>query len=613
MGRKWAFGRELRVKFWIRVALMMAVVSITPLILAGVQAVRISTDKAAVKAAESIRRDVETLATYVERWTFNQAETLTGWFEVWSPLALTDPKTQQALMRAVYKAMRSSVTVVLVDKDGDPVHPPLYVTRDQRHDAGLVDRVWGSPERAARFVDEQRKVERASSGVRLGNPYLADGARFPSVALVASRAGLDLALAVEISMIDVAWLFTESPQRGVALFGPTKEAVLGGEHPLIDQQRLEPLLGTNADLEDVMGGTEVVGSIAVTTSTNWSVAVVEPSAVAEVAGAEIREQVNRLVFLSVILVFVVGFSVRVQLSTPIERLRDFANAVADGDYGRRMGVERRDELGDLARAFNHMSERLEHNRTEIDAQRSEIEAFNQELQDRVEERTRELSEAQEHLVASGQLAAIAEVGAGLAHDLNNPLAGILGLSQLLKQRHAETADGRLLGQIEEQALRCREVVDAMVRFAGGEVDPRSAPVIDLRATLEEVLGLVRGPFRQRGVALECEMPAGPLRARLDPVLATRVLVQVLNALRAGLGEGAELQITSERTTETVAIVLTPDRPVALGTSADDWRASGMALWVARQLLDQVGGALVERNDASNEWVVRLPAAHNSVV
>jgi len=595
------------VKVWVRIAVMMAVVSITPLIFAGFQASRISTEKATVKVKDGVRRDVETLATYVERWSINQAEILSGWFEVWSPDSLgTDAGTQQALMRAVYKAMRSSVTVAVIDSTGERVLSPLFVTRAQRHSTGLEDRVWGSPQRAEEFLAQVKRVDRATSGVRLGEPYWASGASFPSVPLVATREGLDVALAVEISMIDVAWLFTETSQRGVALFGPSRRLVLGGEHPLIDQERLAPLLGTNAELQDVMSGTDVIGGIAVMSPTQWSVVVVEPSAVAEVAGTEIRTQIRGLVVLSGLLVLVVGFSVRAQLSAPIETLRDFANAVADGDYGRRMGADRGDELGELARAFNHMSSRLELNRTEINGQRSEIEAFNRELQDRVDERTRELREAQSKLVESGQLAAIAEVGAGLAHDLNNPLAGILGLTQLLKARHEGDRDGRLLGQVEAQALRCREVVEAMVRFAGGEVDPSSAPVIDLREILGEVLGLVRGPFRQRGVVLEFHESGEPLRVRLNPVLATRVFVQVLNTLRAGLGEGAALGITTERTSDTVTIHLTPDQPVALGTSRDDWRASGMGLWVARQLLGQADGSLLEPTETSSSWSVTLP-------
>jgi signal transduction histidine kinase len=155
-----------------------------------------------------------------------------------------------------------------------------------------------------------------------------------------------------------------------------------------------------------------------------------------------------------------------------------------------------------------------------------------------------------------------------------------------------------LSRIEEQAARAREVVMAMLRLSSGEMDPKGAPVVDLRAVLREVVGLVSGPFRQRGITLDFVEPEVSLDVRVDPVAASRIFAQILNSLRAGLGEGTQLSVHGETSASEVAIVFRPSRPVAVGE--DDWMATGMGLWVARRMLDQVGGHL-DRPPDNTDW------------
>jgi C4-dicarboxylate-specific signal transduction histidine kinase len=253
-----------------------------------------------------------------------------------------------------------------------------------------------------------------------------------------------------------------------------------------------------------------------------------------------------------------------------------------------------------------MSTRLQANREEIDAQRRAIEAFNVELQQRVDARTRELRDAQKDLVRAGQLAAVAEVGAGLAHELNNPLAGILGMTQLLRAKAADTGDAAVLARVEQMTVRCREVVDAMLRISAGDVDAAPVPVVDLVGILREAGDLVRGAFGQRGVELELALPVEALPARIEPLHGARILTQVLNSMRAGLSEGAILRVEAKRVDDEVHVLLTPNRPVAQGVARDDWMASGLSLWVARQALDRLGGRL-EEPDGANTWVLAIPA------
>jgi hypothetical protein len=98
---------------------------------------------------------------------------------------------------------------------------------------------------------------------------------------------------------------------------------------------------------------------------------------------------------------------------------------------------------------------------------------------------------------------------------------------------------------------------------------------------------------------------------MDPVGATRVLVPILNSMRAGLGEGATLTLSAEMQDSRPVLVLDVDRAVGSGSAADDWRAAAMRLWVARKLLDQVGGEMVEPVPPHTAWRVVFPSAQTS--
>ena len=111
-----------------------------------------------------------------------------------------------------------------------------------------------------------------------------------------------------------------------------------------------------------------------------------------------------------------------------------------------------------------------------------------ELQQRVAERTKELQQSQARLVQSSRMAAVAQLGAGLAHELNNPIAGILGLAQVAQVQ--EEGREELLQAIEGEALRCRDILRALQRFSGAG-SAAAMQRIHLWKLVAEVLGLLR--------------------------------------------------------------------------------------------------------------------------
>src|SRR5439155_24010334 len=107
----------------------------------------------------------------------------------------------------------------------------------------------------------------------------------------------------------------------------------------------------------------------------------------------------------------------------------------DGVQARRRGrtvaaeVDSDDGIGELARSFNQMA-------GEVVRRDEEIRRWNGELRQRVDERTAELKAAQDQLLRARRLAALGSLGAGMAHELNNPITAISGVAALLRKELA---------------------------------------------------------------------------------------------------------------------------------------------------------------------------------
>ncbi len=172
---------------------------------------------------------------------------------------------------------------------------------------------------------------------------------------------------------------------------------------------------------------------------------------------------------SPIVAALVGAYVLRSVARPVARLREGAAKLAAGDLQTRIDVDTPDEFGDLARQFNAMTASLE--------------------------------EHQARLVQSEKLAGIGRLAAGVAHELNNPLAVILGYVRLLRKK----AEGPLaddLAIIEEETLRSREIVEGLLDLSRPLAVERDD--VDVRAVCDEAVARLRDARKLDGVAIEVE-------------------------------------------------------------------------------------------------------------
>jgi signal transduction histidine kinase len=190
---------------------------------------------------------------------------------------------------------------------------------------------------------------------------------------------------------------------------------------------------------------------------------------------------------------------------------------------------------------------------ELEEARSELEGLNAELENRVEKRTRELRHVQDRIVESGRLAAVGELAAGVARELNNPLAGVLGYAQydLERLRNTESLDGatrdsllRHLTIVEREAQRCKQIVESLLKFA--QTSRCATTEVDINALLAETISFTDRELANRGIELRTEMDEGKLPVLADPRQIQQVFANIILNARKAMPSGGRLSVRSHR-------------------------------------------------------------------
>ncbi len=232
-----------------------------------------------------------------------------------------------------------------------------------------------------------------------------------------------------------------------------------------------------------------------------------------------------IALLGVAIVSGVAVVIAESISRPIHTMAEAAKKVAEGDYTLQVGVTSQDEIGYLAECFNRMVR-------ELSRANQELRLWAENLENKVEERTAQLKSMQGQLIQTEKLAAIGKLAAGVAHEINNPLTGILTNSSLMLQDlPANDARREDLQVVVDETLRCRKIVKGLLDFAR-QTKPQKQ-FVDMNVVLEDVINLVRNQASFHDIEIELTPAAGlpPVRADKDQ-LRQVVLNTVLNAAEA---------------------------------------------------------------------------------
>jgi signal transduction histidine kinase len=332
--------------------------------------------------------------------------------------------------------------------------------------------------------------------------------------------------------------------------------------------------------------------------------VVEQSA--EVAfGANTRMRTQTLGWLALALVVALGAGLILarQILRPVKTLLEGALQLARGNFDHRLPVESRDELGQLSRAFNDMG-------TEVQAREREIRALNQDLQRRVDERTRELREAQDQLLHSQKMAAVTGLGAGFAHELNNPLTAVI------------EEEAKALTSIQEEAHRIRKVVRTLLSLTqsyGGD----GFSDIEVHQLIDDSLTLVQDKLSQSQIQVVRQYDERLPPVRGNGAQLREVMLNLINNSRAAMnGHGGTLRITTSAVAGQAVRIEVQDTGRGIPpehlpkifdpffTTKDEWRSEGLGLTVVSRVVEQHKGRIQVESEVGRgtALTITLPAA-----
>lgn len=219
------------------------------------------------------------------------------------------------------------------------------------------------------------------------------------------------------------------------------------------------------------------------------------------------------------------------------------------------------------------------------------------------ETARELDRLKTELVAQDRLATAGKLAAGVAHEVGNPLAGILGYLSVLRLGRSPSEQADTVARIEAEVQRIDRIVRALLelgRPSRGKPEP-----VDVRPLVEAAAGLLRSSEELRAVDVQIEGPPS-LYARAEPGPLSQVVVNLLlNAGQALEGRGRVVVTLRSEGPEVIIDVVDdgPGIPAAalprlfelFFTTKPAGKGTGLGLAVSRHLLSQVGGRLVAQN------------------
>ncbi|NNE44194.1 MAG: HAMP domain-containing protein, partial [Gemmatimonadetes bacterium] len=267
--------------------------------------------------------------------------------------------------------------------------------------------------------------------------------------------------------------------------------------------------------------TPMIGGYADPRYADLTVGVQIPQSAAFLASREILKQLTTVALLLLVAAAVIGMVGARRLTRPVDRLVQATRKIGRGEFDVRVEVSAADEIGALSDSFNQMVQELN-------------------------TRDEKLEAAQGALVQSEKMAAFGQLGAGVAHEVKNPLAGILGCAQLsLRKAEEGTRLHRNLSLIEKETKRCKEIVENLLRFARQE--KAVLELTDVEPILRDTAAIVTHQLEINGVKLHVDHDPDLPRIQANANQLQQVLINlVVNGQQAMGEEGGNVRVKTQR-------------------------------------------------------------------
>ncbi|UCE32596.1 MAG: HAMP domain-containing protein [Burkholderiales bacterium] len=256
----------------------------------------------------------------------------------------------------------------------------------------------------------------------------------------------------------------------------------------------------------------------------------------------------------------VGLLFQRLIYVPLKDLNTGARKISSGDLEHQLPVRSADEFGRVAQSFNHMSAALKNTM-------GELRDLVQTLEEKVAERTRELRVAEREIAHGEKLASVGLLASGVAHELNNPLTGVLTFTTLLRKKMPpDSAEAEDLDLVIRETKRCASIIRRLLDFAREKVPTEG--FVDLNALIEEVVRFVANPATLQNIEIKTRLAPDLPKVWGDADLIKQVVMNILvNATQAIEGSGNVL--VRSRLLAPEAQPQRPDAPAMVEVSIKD--------------------------------------------
>jgi two-component system NtrC family sensor kinase len=335
-----------------------------------------------------------------------------------------------------------------------------------------------------------------------------------------------------------------------------------------------------------------------------------------------REVAMSATHLLLVAAFVVLFT-RQFVSKPVAKLIEGTQAVSVMDLDRPLEIETGTELDALSDAFNVMRERLRE-------ARDELAAFTRQLEEKVEQRSRQLDAARTKLIHSDRLASLGQLAASVAHEVNNPIGSVINLTMLLRRIMGsggippgrEEEFRRHLQRIEEETTRVGRIVSDLLSFARRSKPQRDPS--DLNAIVGKTVDLLHHKLDLAGVDAKLDLDPAPAAVPCDRSQIEQVVINlVMNAAEA-VGKGGKVVVRTRQEPGSALLEVEDDGPGIpedvlpriydpFFTTMDAGKGVGLGLAVVYGIVEAHGGSIDVDSRAGEgaTFTVRLPMHPNN--
>ncbi len=243
----------------------------------------------------------------------------------------------------------------------------------------------------------------------------------------------------------------------------------------------------------------------------------------------------------IIVLLSVNFFVRRFVYVPLRDLESGAKRLSAGDLEQPIPVRSADEFGELASSFNAMTAALRNSR-------QELREWGRTLEEKVEKRTRELRVAEAEAARGEKLASVGLLAAGIAHELNNPLTGILTFSHLVREKTPDgSPEAEDLDLVIRETKRCAAIIRRLLDFAREKTPEKKYH--DLNRIVEDTARIIHRPAHLSDIEITLDLDRGLPAIWIDSDLIQQVIMNMLVNAQHAIEEKGSITVRTRRAPE----------------------------------------------------------------